>query len=156
MREAAKRSWKHLADERIEGEVRQLPIGPRFWPLTWFEKEAIEAMFAEQRVEELVSALPGDGTSGEVKVVDAAFWQKGCSSLGRIRVAALLAIGKVSGKAFRLMDIKEAVASSAPRVLNAIMPVDNAGRVVDGARHLSPYLGSKAGTVNPASRRAHA
>jgi uncharacterized protein (DUF2252 family) len=143
MREAAKRSWKHLADERIEGEDRQLPIGPRFWPLTRFERDSIEAMFAEQRVEELVCGLPGSSASGEVQVIDAAFWKKGCSSLGRLRVAALLSIGKGRGKTFRLMDIKEAIAPSAPRVPDVIMPVDNAERVVDGARHLSPHLGSR-------------
>jgi uncharacterized protein (DUF2252 family) len=41
------------------------------------------------------------------------------------------------------MDIKEAIAPSAPRVPDVIMPVHNAERVVDGARHLSPHLGSR-------------
>jgi uncharacterized protein (DUF2252 family) len=143
MRQAAKRSWKHLADESIEGEVRQLPIGPRFWPLTRFERESVDAMFAEQRLEDLVSALPGMGTGGKVRVVDAAFWRKGCSSLGRLRVAALLVIGKGKNEVYRLMDIKEAVAPSAPRFPDVVMPIDNGERVVEGARHLSPYLGSR-------------
>lgn len=143
MRQAAKRSWKHLADESIEGEVRQLPIGPRFWPLTRFERESVDAMFAEQRLEDLVSALPNIGTGGKVRVVDAAFWRKGCSSLGRLRVAALLVIGKGKNEVYRLMDIKEAVAPSAPRFPDVVMPIDNGERVVEGARHLSPYLGSR-------------
>ena len=33
MREAAGRSWKHLADERIEGVEPVIPLGKRFWPL---------------------------------------------------------------------------------------------------------------------------
>jgi uncharacterized protein (DUF2252 family) len=44
-----------------------------------------------------------------VRVLDAACWLKGCSSLGRLRLAVLAGIGK--GKAGRhcLMDVKEAV-----------------------------------------------
>ena len=33
MREAEKRSWEHLADERIEGTKPAIPLGKRFWPL---------------------------------------------------------------------------------------------------------------------------
>ena len=32
MREAAGRSWKHLADERIQGVEPTIPLGRRFWP----------------------------------------------------------------------------------------------------------------------------
>ena len=38
MREAAGRSWKHLADERIEGVEPRIPLGNRFWPLTADER----------------------------------------------------------------------------------------------------------------------
>ena len=41
------------------------------------------------------------------------------------------------------MDIKEAVNAAAPRGAKAKMPRDNAGRVVGGARHLSPSLGER-------------
>ena len=34
LRTAAGRSWKHLADERIEGVEPVIPLGPRFWPLS--------------------------------------------------------------------------------------------------------------------------
>ena len=34
MRQAAGRSWKHLADERIEGMDPVIPLGKRFWRLT--------------------------------------------------------------------------------------------------------------------------
>jgi uncharacterized protein (DUF2252 family) len=42
-----------------------------------------------------------------------------------------------------LVDIKEATAAVAPRTPNATMPRDNAKRVVEGAKHLSPALGDR-------------
>jgi uncharacterized protein (DUF2252 family) len=59
-----------------------------------------------------------------VCVMDAAYWCKGCSSLGRLRLAVLVAVG--SGKAERhcLMDVKEATAAAAPRSKTADMPHD--------------------------------
>jgi hypothetical protein len=47
MRQAAGRSWKHLADERIEGIDPVIPLGKRFWPLTQDEWAAVEALFAD-------------------------------------------------------------------------------------------------------------
>ena len=41
------------------------------------------------------------------------------------------------------MDVKEAIAAAAPRSATDEMPLDNAERVVTGARHLSPFLGSR-------------
>ncbi len=43
MRSAAGRSWKHLADERIEGVEPVIPLGKRFWPLTAQERHAAES-----------------------------------------------------------------------------------------------------------------
>src|SRR5580698_6302707 len=45
MRRAAGRSWKHLADERIEGLDPTIPLGRRFWPLTPEEDYAIRDLF---------------------------------------------------------------------------------------------------------------
>ena len=42
-----------------------------------------------------------------------------------------------------LVDLKEAVKASAPHATRAKMPSDQAARVVEGARHLSPYLGDR-------------
>ena len=142
MREARGRSWKHLADERIEGVEPVIPLGPRFWPLTKEEREAVDALFADEASRRLVASLRSDGDDA-VRVLDAAYWRKGCSSLGRLRFAVLVATG--SGKAERhcLMDVKEAVAAAAPRSKAADMPRDNAERVVAGARHLSPFLGGR-------------
>ena len=47
MRQAAGRSWKHLADERIEGSEPVIPLGKRFWPLSTDERTSVEALFAE-------------------------------------------------------------------------------------------------------------
>ncbi|MDB5316669.1 MAG: hypothetical protein JWO24_2513 [Rhodospirillales bacterium] len=78
-----------------------------------------------------------------MRVLDAACWLKGCSSLGRLRLAVLAGIGK--GKAGRhcLMDVKEAVSASAPRSADATTPRDSAERVVMGARSLSSFLGER-------------
>jgi uncharacterized protein (DUF2252 family) len=44
---------------------------------------------------------------------------------------------------FCLIDIKEANPAAAPRVRRAVMPKDNAQRVVEGAKCLSPALGER-------------
>jgi uncharacterized protein (DUF2252 family) len=41
------------------------------------------------------------------------------------------------------MDLKEAVKATALHTAHAKMPSDRAQRVVEGARHLSPYLGGR-------------
>lgn len=142
MREAAGRSWKHLADERIEGIEPVIPLGKQFWPLTREERSAVEKLCGEEPLRRLVTSLRSRDDDAEICVLDAAYWRKGCSSLGLLRLAVLIAIG--SGKAERhcLMDIKEATAPAAPHS-KATMPRDNAERVVSGARALSPSLGDR-------------
>src|ERR1700722_2114579 len=44
MRQAARRSWRHLADERIEGVEPVIPIGKYFWPLTRAERAAVKRL----------------------------------------------------------------------------------------------------------------
>ena len=87
----------------------------------------------------------GAGPNEQVSLVDAAYWMKGCSSLGRLRFAVLLGVrnGKGKGKRhqdFCLMDIKEASAAAAPRAKKIKMPKDDAIRVVEGARHPNSRL----------------
>jgi uncharacterized protein (DUF2252 family) len=50
MRKAQARSWKHLADERIEDVKPKTPLGKRFWPLTEEESAAVQGIFADQSV----------------------------------------------------------------------------------------------------------
>ena len=57
MRRAAGRSWKHLADERIEGTAPGIPLGQRFWPLEPGERGAIDALFAREDLRALVTSL---------------------------------------------------------------------------------------------------
>ncbi len=143
MRSAASRSWKHLADERIEGVDPVIPLGKRFWPLTRDERRAVNALFAEEKLIRLVTALRSREDGADIRVLDAAYWKKGCSSLGRLRMAVLLAIGNGRGERHCLMDVKEAIAAAAPRSSGAVMPRDNAERVVTGAQKLSPFLGGR-------------
>jgi uncharacterized protein (DUF2252 family) len=143
MRQAAGRSWKHLADERIEGTEPTIPLGKRFWPLTTQERESVEALFAEEDLRRLTTALRSRQDEAELRVIDAAYWQKGCSSLGRLRIAVLVAVDKGKAERHCLMDIKEAIAPAAPRDQQAAMPTNDAERVVTGARHLSPFLGGR-------------
>jgi uncharacterized protein (DUF2252 family) len=143
MREAAGRSWKHLADERIEGVEPVIPIGKRFWELTPDERGAVETLFATDELRRLATALRSREDDAPVRVMDAAYWRKGCSSLGRLRVAVLVAIGKGKNERHCLMDVKQAIGATAPHSATAAMPDDNAERVVTGARALSPFLGGR-------------
>jgi uncharacterized protein (DUF2252 family) len=143
MRQAAGRSWKHLADERIEGIDPVIPLGKRFWPLTRDERAAVEALFAEDALHRLATLLRSREDDAPVRVMDAAYWRKGCSSLGRLRLAVLVAIGKGKNERHCLMDVKEAISATAPRRTSAVMPADNAERVITGARALSPFLGRR-------------
>ena len=68
---------------------------------------------------------------------------KGCSSLGRLRYAALLRIGQGKSSSLCLVDVKEGVTAAAPRAAKVDMPRDNAIRVVTGAKALSPNLGER-------------
>jgi uncharacterized protein (DUF2252 family) len=143
IREAAGRSWKHLADERIEGVEPVIPLGKRFWPLTQDERGAVEALFAEDGLRQLATSLRSREDDAPVRVKDAAYWRKGCSSLGRLRLAILVAVGSRKVARHCLMDVKEAIAAAAPRSKKGEMPHDNAERVVTGARNLSLFLGGR-------------
>jgi uncharacterized protein (DUF2252 family) len=65
--------------------------------------------------------------------------------LGRLRFAVLVGVGKHKSEegAICFLDIKEATTAVAPRAPDAAMPKDNAVRVVEGARNLSPNLGER-------------
>ena len=139
---AINRKWKHLAKERIQDTKPTIPHGKHFWPLSKDEKKAITALFAEEKVKRLVTSLRSRDDDAAVKVLDAAYWAKGCSSLGRLRYAVLLEVGGKDGE-MCLMDIKEAVQAVAPRAADAKMPKNQAERVLQGAWHLSPALGNR-------------
>ncbi|MGN8111064.1 DUF2252 domain-containing protein [Paraburkholderia sp. 22098] len=154
MKEAVRRSWRHLAEERIEDSEPTIPLGSRFWPLAKNERREIDELFSKTSVAALATALRGAGDEADVEVLDAAYWVKGCSSLGRLRYAVLLDIdgAAVDGDDLCLIDIKEAAPAAAPRYAGVRMPRDNAERVVEGARHLSPSLGDRMRSARLADR----
>ncbi|KPW26506.1 Uncharacterized protein ALO83_03858 [Pseudomonas cannabina pv. alisalensis] len=143
MRSAVQRTWKHLATERIEDMRPTIPLGKHFWALSRAERDAIKALCATPDIHALVTSLKGRSPDDSVQLLDSAYWVKGCSSLGLLRYAVLMGVGDDDDQEFCLLDIKEAVAAAAPRTARARMPRDNGRRVVEGARHLSPGLGSR-------------
>lgn len=141
MQMALKRRWKHLAEERIEDVTPKIPRGRRFWALEANERTAIDELFANEEVQELVRHLHHDDKGAKVRVLDAAYWMKGCSSLGRLRYAVLVGVGKKAAMRHALIDIKEGVEAAAPAMEKR--EGDFAERVVMGARALSPFLGER-------------
>jgi len=141
---AMDRTWKHLARERLEDTEPDIPLGKRFWPLSKAERQAMKDLFKESAPASLASLLRDRPDDQHVEVVDAAYWVKGCSSLGRLRYAVLLEFQQAEqDEACILIDVKEGTTALAPRYPAAGMPKDNAERVVTGARHLSPHLGER-------------
>ena len=145
MRRAMSRTWKHLARERLRDVKPNIPKGERFWPLAKEERSAIAELFNREDVKRLVTLLKSRPNDSNIEVLDAAYWMKGCSSLGRLRFAVLVNVthGKSKDDEYCLIDIKEATPAAAPRARNADMPKDNGKRVVEGAKHLSPALGER-------------
>ena len=145
IRSAMSRTWKHLARERLKDLKPNIPRGERFWPLAKEESKAIHELFDQEGVRRLVASLKSRPNDSEIEMLDAAYWMKGCSSLGRLRFAVLLNISTGTSKEdeFCLIDIKEANPAAAPRARDAHTPKDNGKRVVEGAKHLSPALGDR-------------
>jgi uncharacterized protein (DUF2252 family) len=139
MRAAVKRSWKNLAREQMTDAPRKIFTGSKFWPLSKAEQHGIAQLFAMPQLVALARAIKSRPDDATVKVVDAAYWVKGCSSLGLLRYAVLLSIDDD----YCLMDIKQAVHASAPRYPHVSMPRDNARRVAAGAAQMSPALGDR-------------
>ncbi len=138
------RKWKHLARERIGDVTPTIPLGKNYWAISDDERAAIGALVATPEVRRLALTSFHSSADSEVRIHDAAYWRKGCSSLGLLRFAVLIGVIDQRGtENFGLIDIKEAVASVAPAVPAAPMPDQPAERVVAGARALAPYLGER-------------
>src|SRR5450631_1360111 len=140
IRGALKRTWKHLAKERIVNTQPKIPLGKNFWPLSKSEKNSITQLFKKRKMSDLVTTLKSRDDDARIEVLDAAYWVKGCSSLGLLRFAVLLSVG---GDDYCFIDIKEAVHAAATRYQHVSMPRDNAQRVVEGAYQMSPALGER-------------
>jgi uncharacterized protein (DUF2252 family) len=142
MKTALKRRWKDLARERIDGSDPVIPEGRRFWPVTAEEREELHALVAGEGMRSLVTQLVHRADDAAIELVDAKYWVKGCSSLGRLRYALLVRVGRGKGE-LCLVDVKEALRAAAPRSTEASMPRDHASRVREGALHLAPNLGRR-------------
>lgn len=145
MRKAHRRSWKALARERTRSETLRLPMGRDFWPITPREQRALTALFEQPSMIELATQLRHREQGAHVKVLDAAYWCKGCSSLGHLRYAVLLDVDDAAseGDDLCLMDIKEAGPSIALITPGVTVASDPGERAVQAARHLAPALGER-------------
>jgi uncharacterized protein (DUF2252 family) len=144
-RRAMGRRWRHLASERLSEVEPGLPLGKKFWALGGDERAELDTLFASDAVRAAILSLNSRGADDRLRLIDAAYWMKGCSSLGKLRFAVLLGIGgsKKDPAEFALIDLKEAGEAAAPAEVTASMPLDHAERVVAGARALAPYLGER-------------
>lgn len=142
MREAIRRTHKTLLKERLGEEVRRFRLGRRFWPLRDDERSALQRLVATPSVQKLVTQLASRDDGSEVSLLDAAYWVKGCSSLGLFRAALLVEVrGLKKRRVLSLVDVKEAVAPLAPA--SGELPDDPAERVVTGAKLIAPALGKR-------------
>lgn len=152
-RRALGRRWRHLARERLDDIEPQIPLGKRFWPICGKERAALQAALADPFVLQTVLGIGEAAAGREVRLVDAAYWRKGCSSLGLLRYAAIVAVRRKKGADdYALVDLKEAIAPIAPAAPDADMPGDNAKRVVTAAQALSPHLGHRMAPVRMLGR----
>jgi uncharacterized protein (DUF2252 family) len=143
-REALGRRWKHLAKERLEDIEPTIRLGKKFWALEPEERSGLEGVFADPDVAAMILSLDQKDKDRSVRLIDAAYWMKGCSSLGLLRYAAIIGLKNAKGRSdYALIDLKEAVAPIAPAAAGAEMPIDNAERVAAAARALSPHLGNR-------------
>ncbi|HVT39300.1 MAG TPA: DUF2252 family protein [Gemmatimonadaceae bacterium] len=122
LRHALKRKWRHLAEECIEDARPRIPLGESFWPPSSVERRDIERLFETEAVRSLITDLHQRDTSDKMRVADLAYWVKGCSSLGRLRYAAIIQVGKRKKglPGFCLIDIKEATKAAAPSALTSL------------------------------------
>ena len=115
MEQAFRRRWRNLAEERIEDVRPSIPRSDKFWEISSRESRDLQALFATSDVRKLITAMRSRDDDAKIKLLDAAYWVKGCSSLGRLRYAVLVGIAKkhpARGE-ICLLDIKEATAAAA-------------------------------------------
>ena len=142
-REALGRKWHHLANERL-GDVRPaIPLGRKFFELSEEERWSLGVLLDSPAVKHFILTLNKRTDSSKVELLDAAYWMKGCSSLGKLRYAALVRLSGERKDKLALIDIKEAGCAAPPAAPGVDMPADHAERIVTGCRALSPNLGER-------------
>ncbi|MGT2488716.1 DUF2252 family protein [Methylobacterium oryzae CBMB20] len=88
-------------------------------------------------------ALGSAADDAEIRLLDAAYWIKGCSSLGACATPSWWRVLGGDRPQLALLDVKEAVPHLAPAAAGIAVPSDHAERVVAGARAPSPNLGDR-------------
>jgi uncharacterized protein (DUF2252 family) len=107
LRQAKNRRWRNLAEERIEDVKPKIPLGKKFWTLTKVEHRDLERLFDGEGPQALIQRIRGSERDKNIRLIDAAYWMKGCSSLGRLRYAVLVGAGSKKDREYRLLDVKE-------------------------------------------------
>ena len=79
LKQATKREWRHLAEERIEDVKPSIPLGDCSWALSNHERKEIGRLFETKEARHLVTSLHSRQGDARIRVVDAAYWMKGCS-----------------------------------------------------------------------------
>lgn len=147
-RRALNRKWRHLAEERLEAVEPAIPLGKRFWPLEDKEYAALRDVVTHPPVSSMILSLDHRDEERVPMMEDAAYWMKGCSSLGLLRFAAIVSLRGKKSRDYALIDLKEAVAPIAPAAPGVRMPDDPAERVLAAAQALSPHLGERMATAS--------
>jgi uncharacterized protein (DUF2252 family) len=137
-----------LMNERIGDKRRRFKIGRRFWQLTPEERAACAELTASEAIRRLVTQLESRDDAATVSLIDAAYWVKGCSSLGLWRGALLVEIrspstDKPDSRSLCLLDVKEAVDPVAPAMKASGLADNPASRVLAGAKKIAPALGAR-------------
>ena len=148
MKRAIQRTHRLLLGERLGRGASRFRLGRRFWPLTIDERAAVEREVRSEAIRHLVTTLEKRGDDGQVSFIDAAYWVKGCSSLGLWRAAVLVELDdptrkKSERRSLCLLDFKQATDAVAPIERTDAVPVEPAERVRQGARSIAPALGER-------------
>ena len=67
LKRAARRTWRHLAEERIENVKPSIPLGKRFWVLSSQERSGLNRLFQSDDIRELVTSLRDRKGRAEIK-----------------------------------------------------------------------------------------
>jgi uncharacterized protein (DUF2252 family) len=152
LKEAVRRSWKELLTERIEDTSPKIPLGSRFWPLARRERHAIDQVFGTEKVRKLITSLRCRDDDASVDVLDAAYWMKGCSSLGTRSCGF-----RVGQEGQHLPDGRQGsralLCAADSKGRDAQQPRRPSGR--SGARHGSLFRGAHARGSDPGPIRLH-
>jgi uncharacterized protein (DUF2252 family) len=98
--QSVRRRWQHLALERLASVKPVLPLGEKFWALNSKERTALTRLFKQDAIRNMITGLQSRDAADVVTMVDAAYWIKGCSSLGRLRYRSCSESAKASARRF--------------------------------------------------------